>query len=131
VRHKFAVIRYLKFNAVGAVGALVQLAVLYLLVRLEVHYLVATALAVETAVLHNYFWHVRWTWKDRPGSLWRFHLANGVVSLISNLIWMRLFTGWLEIAPLIANILAILLTSIVNYLLGDRWVFLSARHNRG
>ncbi len=29
------------------------------------HYLVATALAVEMAVLHNFFWHRRWTWADR------------------------------------------------------------------
>ena len=44
-----------------------QLSVLALLVRLGVHYLVATALAVEIAVLQNYYWHVRWTWKGRDG----------------------------------------------------------------
>ena len=25
----------------------------------------ATALAVETAILTNFFWHERWTWRDR------------------------------------------------------------------
>ena len=29
------------------------------------NYLAATALAVEAAVLHNFAWHQRWTWKDR------------------------------------------------------------------
>lgn len=122
-------IRWLKFNAVGVLGAGVQLAVLWLLVRLGVHYLVATALAVEAAVLHNYAWHMRWTCVDRPGSLWRFHLANGMVSLVSNLILMRVFTGWLGIPPVAANVLAIALTSVVNFLLGDRWVF--PRSERG
>ncbi len=125
--------RFLRFNAVGIVGAGVQLAVLYLLTRLGVHYLVATALAVETALLHNYFWHVRWTWRDRAqdrpglgrGALWRFHLANGVVSISANLVWMRLFTGWLGIPVMTANLLAIGLTSLANFLLGDRWVFLA------
>jgi len=116
-------IRWLKFNAVGAGGVAVQLAFLALLVRLGVHYLLATALAVEAAVLQNYYWHARWTWKDRDGSLWRFHLANGLLSVISNLVWMRVFTGWLGIPPVPANLMAIALTSVANFLFGDRWVF--------
>jgi putative flippase GtrA len=61
--------RWLKFNAVGAIGVAVQLGMLAILVRLGVHYLIATALAVETAVLQNYYWHARWTWRGREGSL--------------------------------------------------------------
>jgi len=117
------VIRWAKFNAVGAVGVAVQLGVLAALFQLGVHYLVATALAVEAAVLQNYYWHTRWTWKGREGSLWRFHLSNGLLSLISNLVWMRMFTGWLGVPPLPANLMGIALTSTVNFLLGDRWVF--------
>jgi putative flippase GtrA len=116
-------VRWAKFNAVGAIGVVVQLSALAILLQLGVHYLLATALAVETAVLQNYYWHTRWTWKGREGSLWRFHLANGLLSLISNLAWMRLFTGWLGIPALPANLMAIALTSTVNFLLGDRWVF--------
>lgn len=128
-------LRWLKFNAVGILGAGVQLGVLALLTRpgspLELHYLIATALAVETALLHNYLWHVCWTWRDRTpeqlrGSLLRFHLANGVISLISNLVWMQLLTGWMGIAPVPANLIAITVTSVANFLLGDRWVFHSA-----
>jgi len=118
------VIRWLKFSTVGCMGVLVQLSVLALLVKLGVNYLVATALAVEIAVLHNYTWHVRWTWKERTGSPWRFHLANGLIPVISNLIWMRVFTGWLGMPVVPANLLAIAITSIPNFLLGDRWVFL-------
>jgi|SRR5690242_16422145 len=102
---------------------LVQLGMLALMVRLGLHYLVATALAVEAAVLQNYYWHARWTWKDRNGSLWRFHAANGLISVASNLILMRIFTGGLGISPLSANLMAIALTSVANFLFGDRWVF--------
>ena len=116
-------VRWAKFNAVGAIGVAVQLGSLALLIQLGVHYLLATALAVEAAVLQNYYWHTRWTWKGREGSLWRFHLANGLLSLISNLVWMRMFTGGLGIPPLPANLMAIALTSTANFLLGDRWVF--------
>ncbi|MEP6960491.1 MAG: GtrA family protein [Acidobacteriota bacterium] len=122
-------IRWLKFNAVGIAGAAVQLSVLWLLQRAGLHYLIATALAVEVAVLHNFYWHVRWTWKGREASLLRFHLANGLLSVVSNLIWMRIFTGWLGVPAIPANLLAVALTSIANFLLGDRWVFSASRRN--
>jgi putative flippase GtrA len=119
----------LKFNAVGIIGAGVQLSALALLSRLELHYLLATALAVETAVLHNYAWHRAWTWKDRPGGgrpFLRFHLANGLTSLVSNLALMTLLTGWLGLKVVPANLIAITATSLLNFLLGDRWVFARA-----
>src|SRR5712671_916669 len=120
--------RWLKFNAVGIAGAVVQIGVLALLTRADVHYLIATAIAVEAAVLHNYFWHLRWTWLDRPpasrlAALVRFNLANGAVSLVSNLVLMRVFTGWLGLPVIVANVLAIAITSVVSFFIGDRWVF--------
>jgi putative flippase GtrA len=58
--------RWLKFNLVGAIGIVVQLLALGLLTSvLRVHYLAATALAVEAAVLHNFVWHEWFTWADR------------------------------------------------------------------
>ncbi len=116
---------WLRFNAVGIIGAAVQLLVLFLVTRTGIHYLTATAIAVETALLHNYFWHVRWTWagEARALTLLRFHLANGLVSLASNLLLMRLLTGWLELPPTPANGIAITVTSFANFALGDRWVF--------
>ena len=59
-------VRWLKFNLVGGIGIGVRLAALALLVGLlKMNYLWATALAVEAAVLHNFVWHERYTWRDR------------------------------------------------------------------
>ncbi len=118
--------RWLKFSAVGLIGVAVQLAVLATLTKLGVNYLVATAIAVEVALLHNYAWHRRWTWADRDipsGRLLRFHLANGVVSLVSNLVWMRILTGGLGVPAVPANLAAITVTALLNFALGERWVF--------
>jgi putative flippase GtrA len=117
------VTRWWKFNAVGIGGALLQVCSLWALERAGVQYLVATAVAVEAAILHNFYWHTRWTWRDRQASLLRFHLANGLVSIVSNLVWMRMFAGWLGMPVIAANLLAITMTSCVNFVLGDRWVF--------
>ena len=51
--------RWLKFNAVGAAGIGVQAAALAVLISgLGVPYAPATLLAVECAVLHNFFCYV-------------------------------------------------------------------------
>jgi putative flippase GtrA len=62
-------VRWMKFNFVGGIGVAVQFAALFVLKAvLHVDYLVATAVAVEAAVLHNFIWHERFTWADRTGS---------------------------------------------------------------
>src|SRR6516162_4069914 len=97
-------IRWLKFNAVGLLGVGVQLTALTMLTKVAgVHYLIATPLAVETAVLHNFIWHERYTWRDRTRAsgafqrLLRFHLTNGMLSLIANVLLMRLLAGVLHL----------------------------------
>lgn len=123
------------FNVVGVVGFTVQLAVLWLLVHhAGVHYLAATAIATEAAVLHNFAWHRFWTWRDRAatrlgwlGRLGRFHLANGAVSLGGNVALMYVFTGVLGVPYLPANVTAVMVCASVNFLAGDRWVFREAR----
>ncbi|HVY92016.1 MAG TPA: GtrA family protein [Bryobacteraceae bacterium] len=115
--------RWLRFNAVGVLGAGIQLAALALMLRLRIHYLVATVLAIEVALLHNYLWHRLWTWAGQEGSLWRFHLSNGLISFLSNLLLMRWFAGSLHFPPVPSNLAAIVLTSFLNYFLALKWVF--------
>jgi putative flippase GtrA len=122
--------RWLKFNTVGAIGIGVQLAALAILKSLlHVEYLWATALAVEAAVLHNFVWHERWTWKGRIGKkgallrLARFNLTTGAISIVSNLILMRLLVGQFHMPYLAANLLAIAATSVANFLLSEWFVF--------
>jgi putative flippase GtrA len=122
--------RWLKFNFVGGIGIGVQLAVLAALQSgLHVNYLWATAMAVETAVIHNFLWHERFTWKDRGmenGALLRFlkfNGTNGALSIAGNLALMKLFVGVLHIPYLVANGLAIATCSLANFLLSDRFVF--------
>lgn len=127
-------IRWGQFNLVGAVGMVVQLASLALLNRaLKGHYLLASALAVEAALLHNFVWHLRYTWRDRRDQsarrtqLMRFHLSNGLVSMLGNLALMRILVDGARLPVLVANSIAILACSLVNFCLGDHWVFAGER----
>ena len=122
-------VRWLKFNAVGAGGIVVQLATLALLKSaLHLDYLTATALAVEAAVIHNYFWHERFTWADRTsGSSWarfaKFNLTTGLFSIVGNVLVMKVLVSGARLNYFVANILTIATCSIVNFLVSDRFVF--------
>jgi putative flippase GtrA len=112
-------------------GIVVQFVMLAALTALRIDYLAATALAVESAVIHNFLWHCRYTWRDRMDSdeshfwrsLFRFHVSNGFVSLAVNLIVMRLLVGKFGMPLLSANAASISMCFFVNFLAGDRWVF--------
>jgi putative flippase GtrA len=140
------ILRFVRFNLVGALGILLQLAAVALLVGvLGVHYIVATALAIEMAVLHNFAWHERWTWRDRHASrsaptpandggrrtekgllafrCLAFHAGNGCVSLLGSLALLPLLVGVLHLHYLVANIGTIGATGLLNFLISDRVVF--------
>jgi putative flippase GtrA len=123
-------IRWGKFNLVGAIGMAVQLTTLALLNKLTPgHYLYASAAAVEITLLHNFIWHLHFTWRDRGGNstllsqLTRFHLSNGLVSILGNLALMRILVAGAHIPLLLSNCIAILCCSIVNFSLGNNWAF--------
>jgi putative flippase GtrA len=134
------VIRWVKFNAVGLVGVGVQLAALTLLTKTAgIHYLIATPLAVETAVLHNFLWHERYTWRDRTRvttragvvqRLLRFHLTNGVLSLVANTLLMRLLAGIWHVPLVAANSLCIVTCSLANFLMSHNLVFRPSASSR-
>jgi dolichol-phosphate mannosyltransferase len=123
-----------KFAFVGTIGVLIQLAVLEVLTALGLHYLWATAFAVEAAVLHNFMWHQRFTWRDGGSQsaetglrLLRFHLSNGAISILGSLLLMRWLVGQFGLKVLLANLLTIAACSVGNFLASDRWVFLSTQ----
>lgn len=122
-------VRWLKFNAVGAGGIIVQLGMLTLLKSgLHLDYLPATGLAVEAAVIHNYLWHERFTWADRSSTnSWirfsKFNATTGMFSILGNVILMRALVGGAHLNYFLANILTIAICSLVNFVVSDRFVF--------
>jgi putative flippase GtrA len=122
-------VRLGRFSLVGLLGAVLQLVLVWTLNgRLGIG---ATPVAVELVVLHNFLWHERFTWRDRRATgvramamrLWRFHAANGLVSLIGNTALMYGLVDRLKAPVLPSAAAAIAVCSIVNFLLADRWVY--------
>jgi putative flippase GtrA len=126
-------VHWIKFNVVGVLGFALQAGALFALTHNShpISYLTATALAVELAILNNFFWHQLWTWRDRPSStvnetlrrLAKFNLTTGLVSIVGNLIFMSILVGRLGVAIVLANLISVLTCSLLNFILADRLAF--------
>jgi putative flippase GtrA len=117
--------RFLRFNLVGLAGFAIQLSIVF--VGSGFSRTLITALAVEAALLHNFIWHERWTWADRRSSgrgrlrrLARFHLSNGLVSLVGN---VAIVTALGNVPAVAANAIAVVVCSLINFAAGNQWVF--------
>jgi putative flippase GtrA len=124
--------RFGRFSLVGFMGAILQLALISLLTKsFGVLSTPATVVAVEITVLHNFIWHERFTWNSRGSGgfrplalrLCRFQAGNGLVSLAGNTILMYCLVKRLSAPTLPAAIGAIVLCSLTNFLIADRWVY--------
>ena len=128
--------RAARFVWVGAGGFAVQGLALYALASSGLPYPVATALAVEAAIVHNFLWHERWTWADRTAAagrktgnhervarFLRFNGSTAVISIAGNVGLMGLFVEVFGFPLLPANLLAVLTLSVLNYVSADRVVF--------
>jgi dolichol-phosphate mannosyltransferase len=145
--------RYIKFGVVGASGTVVNMAVLYLsqeylfaaIAVPRIRLYASLALAITVATVNNFTWNRLWTWADRlhnatPHSrTGQAHPAG--ISVFLGQFGRYAFASWFGIALqyvltlwlshtlhyLLANVIAIVIASVSNFLFNDRWTF---RHRR-
>jgi dolichol-phosphate mannosyltransferase len=126
-------LHWIKFNVVGVLGFALQSGALFLLTHnaRPIGYLAATAMAVELAVLNNFVWHQRWTWRDRPSltkgetlrRLAKFNVTAGLVSLVGNLVLMSILVGRFGLPLVGANLVTVAACSLVSFFLANRIAF--------
>ena len=122
--------RFTRFAAVAAGGFIIQLVTLAVLSASDWPVAWATAVAVECAALHNFWWHERWTWGDRrlgPRAtavrLMKYHFTTAATAILGN---VMITTGLVVLAGvpiLAANAAAVGVMAAASYLAADRWVF--------
>ena len=136
--------RFLKFGTVGASGTLVNLGMLYLaqeyLFRAiqppEMRLNVSLMVAIFFATLNNFLWNRAWTWRDRKHHhRHRSRLAQFGQYAMACWIGIALqvaFTNLLVVYfnYLIANALAIILSSVFNFVVNNIGLFVTARRLR-
>jgi len=118
-----------KFICVGVVGGVVNCVLLSSLVtRLHWHHLLASAVAIQIAVVHNFIWHDRWTFKDRREHsrwltrFWNYELVAFASMLINWLLLAILVDGGHQ--PLMtANLIGIAFGAVINFAVSKLWTW--------
>ena len=131
LRHRFP-----RFAVVGASGTVVNLVVLYLgqeflfrAIEPEGTRLnFSLSLAVFVATINNFTWNRLWTWHDR-----REHVRTPValqfaqygvacwLGILLQFVITKLLVG--HVHYLVANVVAIVIASVANFVVNDNWTF--------
>jgi len=128
--------RFVRFSVAGLGGFAVQFATLAALTQLlGVHYVIATIIAVEAAILVNFAWHERWTWRERMrargdagvrGRLLRFNAMTAVTSLAGSVVVTTFLVETASMVPIVANSISVIVLGALNFVGSDRFVFRAA-----
>ena len=125
--------RLARFAAAGLGGFVVQLGALAALTMvLNVHYLTATIIAVEAAILVNFFWHKRWTWGARVrgcegtgvlGRLLKFNALTAVTSILGSVVVTTFLVETASMDPIVSNSISVLVLGALNFVGSERFIF--------
>jgi dolichol-phosphate mannosyltransferase len=130
-RHAPVPWRFVRFAAVGTLGVVVNTLVLLML---REHagwpYLLASALAIETAIMHNFILNDLWTFRDHirrgESTIWRRFGRFQTVSLggtVVNLAVLWLLHGLLGFPLLASNLVGIGGAVLYNYAANKLWTW--------
>jgi putative flippase GtrA len=118
--------RLSKFLLVGGTGLLVNSLALFILYQwAHLSLIVASALAVELAVINNFFWNDHWTFGRRDPSLGRFVRFNlvslGGLAITTFTLWV--LVHYLGLYYLVANLLGIALGTVWSFAANSLWTW--------
>jgi putative flippase GtrA len=116
-----------RFCVVGAIGYGVNLVVYTLLLQgADMHYLLAATCSLLVAVTNNYMWNRHWTFRGQRGHVayqgLRF-LVVSTVALVANLVILRLLVQEFDTGKVLAQAIAIVLVTPLNFVGNKLWSF--------
>ena len=131
--------RFLRFIVAGLGGFAIQIATLAALTQLlGVHYVIATVIAVEVAILANFVSHELWTWgatvRGCEGAgvrgcivrLLKFNALTALTSIAGSVVVTTFLVETVSMVPIVANSISVIVLGALNFVGSDRYVFRAA-----
>ena len=130
------VYQFVKFGLVGISNTLIAYATYFLCVYLGIHYLIANALGFFISVLNAYYWSDRFVFKKGEGearsAIWtlaKTYVAYGSTGLLLASILLYLYVDKLHISEYIAQLLVLVITIPLNFIINKFWSFKTKKVN--
>ncbi len=107
-----------KFLIVGGFSTILNYAIFYGLYKLiGIYYLLSSAIGFLSGVVFGYFFNKTWTFQSKSKArmeIVKYYLVY-IFSLFFSLVILRIEVEYFMINPLIANIITISITTIINF----------------
>lgn len=128
--------QFIRFGIVGVSNTLVAYAIYSVCVFTEIHYLIANAIGFFVSVLNAYYWSDRFVFKKREGesrnvvwTLAKTYIAYGSTGLLMSSFLLYLYINKLHVSEYLAQLLVLVITIPLNYIINKLWSFKTKRAN--
>lgn len=126
---------FAKFSVIGLSGVGVNMAVYVPLMAMGINYMTAAVLSFLAAVTNNFIWNLLWTFKGRAldKSLRRKYIlfvACSIINLLVNLAILKVLVEQVGINAMVAQLIAIAATGVLNFVLNYAITFNDRRGKR-
>lgn len=132
---KESMARFVRFGVVGASGVVVNQGLLMLLHgQLAAPLLLSSVTAIEVSIITNFVLNHVWTWRLSlrvPGLVRRclqYHAAAVMAAFAGNVIVLMTLVELFGVDYRIANLLGIVVGTVINFTAGELWIFRRGRH---
>lgn len=125
------IIRLVKFGVVGGSGVFVNMFLLWVCKdHLNLPLSIASLIAIGISIFTNFILNNYWTWKESSEKhkysfihrMWRYYLSASIAAII-NYVVLIVLSEFLGIHYLVSNLIGIALGTLINFGLGEFWVF--------
>ena len=130
------VYQFIKFGIVGVSNTLIAYIAYSICVYVGIHYLIANALGFFISVLNAYYWSDRFVFKKGEGearsAIWtlaKTYVAYGSTGLLLASILLYLYVDKLHISEYIAQLLVLVVTIPLNFIINKFWSFKTKKVN--
>ncbi len=130
------VYQFIKFGIVGVSNTLIAYIAYSICVYVGIHYLIANAIGFFISVLNAYYWSDRFVFKKGEGEsrsvLWtlaKTYIAYGSTGLLLASILLCLYVDKLHISEYIAQLLVLVVTIPLNFIINKFWSFKTKKVN--
>ena len=134
IKHLFSLVkdspedrRFYLFAAIGMSGVIINMAIYSLLVSTGLAIAISGAISAVVTLLMNFILNDRITWSDSHHTLWHRragkYIVTSLLGICINIGVLSVMYHGLRVEYLLANFIGILLSTIWNYIINNRWTF--------
>lgn len=131
-----ALLQFVKFGIVGLTNTIIGYVIYSICIWIGLHYLLANAIGFFISVLNAYYWSDRFVFKKGEGesrnTIWtlaKTYIAYGSTGLLLASILLYLYVDKLHISEYIAQLLVLVITIPLNFIINKFWSFKTQRVN--